>query len=52
MKMNYFAVKSSSKVPLAILPVLKIEKEKSKSNDEIKKNLAELKLPSNYTVQL
>jgi hypothetical protein len=45
-------VKSSRKNIITIFPVAKIEKDKSKSSEEIKKLLAEIKLPPKYSLAL
>ena len=50
--MQYYLLKSSQKNIITIFPVTKIEKDKSKSSEDIKRFLADIKLPPKYTVAL
>jgi hypothetical protein len=52
LKLQYYALKSSQQNLITIFPVAKIEKDKSKSAEEIKRFLAEIKLPSKYSINL
>lgn len=48
--MQYYVLKSSTKNIITIFPVKKIEKDKSKASEDIKKYLEEIKLPPKYTI--
>lgn len=52
LKMQYYILKSSRDVLITIFPVAKIEKDKSKSAEDIKKYLSEIKLPAKYSTSL
>lgn len=52
LKMQYYMLKSSQKNIITIFPVAKIDKDKSKSSEDIKKFLADIKLPPKYKVTL
>ena len=52
LRMPHYALKSSRDVLITIFPVARIEKDKSRAAEDIKKHLAEIKLPAKYSTAL
>jgi hypothetical protein len=50
--MQYYLLKSSQRNIITIFPVAKIEKDKSKSSEDIKHFLSDIKLPPKYSITL
>jgi hypothetical protein len=49
---HFYQLKSSEGELITILPMVKIEKDKSKNATEISSMLADIKLPPNYSIKL